>query len=123
VHQITIGFEEILQIGKGRSVLYFIWDEPTYLVGKNTFIDSVLTKIGCINLCSLNRYPEFTELRNPNPDLVFLSSEPFPYTEQHLDKYQKLFPKAKVQLVDGEMCSWYGSRMLLAADYFKGFIL
>jgi ABC-type Fe3+-hydroxamate transport system substrate-binding protein len=123
VHQITIGFEEILQIGKGRSVLYFIWDEPTYVVGKNTFIDSVLTKIGCINLCSLNRYPEFTELRNPNPDLVFLSSEPFPYKEQHLDKYQKLFPKAKVQLVDGEMCSWYGSRMLLAADYFKGFIL
>jgi ABC-type Fe3+-hydroxamate transport system substrate-binding protein len=123
VRQITIGFEEISQVGKGRSVLYFIWDEPTFVVGKNTFIDSVLTKIGFINYCNLNRYPELTELKNPNPDFVFLSSEPFPFTEQHLDKYQKLFPKAKVQLVDGEMFSWYGSRMLLANDYFKGLIL
>jgi ABC-type Fe3+-hydroxamate transport system substrate-binding protein len=119
VRQIKIGFEEILQIGKGRSVLYFIWDEPTFVVGKNTFIDSVLTKIGFVNHCNLNRYPEITELKNPNPDLVFLSSEPFPYTEQHLDKYQKLFPKAKVQLVDGEMCSWYGSRMLASVGYFS----
>jgi ABC-type Fe3+-hydroxamate transport system substrate-binding protein len=123
VRQITIGFEEISQVGKWRSVLYFIWDEPTFVVGKNTFIDSVLTKIGFINYCNLNRYPELTELKNPNPDFVFLSSEPFPFTEQHLDKYQKLFPKAKVQLVDGEMFSWYGSRMLLANDYFKGLIL
>jgi ABC-type Fe3+-hydroxamate transport system substrate-binding protein len=123
LRQITIGFEEISQIGKGRSVLYFIWDEPTYVVGKNTFIDSVLTKIGCINLCSLNRYPELAELINPKPDYVFLSSEPFPFAEQHIEKFQQLFPKAKVQLVDGEMCSWYGSRMLLAQDYFKGLIL
>jgi ABC-type Fe3+-hydroxamate transport system substrate-binding protein len=119
VRQIKIGFEEILQIGKGRSVLYFIWDEPTYVVGKNTFIDSVLTKIGFVNHCNLNRYPEITELKNPNPDFVFLSSEPFPFTEQHLEKFQKLFPEAKVKLVDGEMCSWYGSRMLASVGYFS----
>jgi hypothetical protein len=65
VHQITIGFEEISQVGKGRSVLYFIWHEPTFVVGKNTFIDSVLTKIGFVNYCNLNRYPELIELRNP----------------------------------------------------------
>jgi ABC-type Fe3+-hydroxamate transport system substrate-binding protein len=123
VRQITIGFEEISQVGKGRSVLYFIWDEPSFVVGKNTFIDSILTKIGFLNNCNLNRYPELSKLNNPKPDFVFLSSEPFPFTEQHIEKFQKLFPEAKVQLVDGEMCSWYGSRMLTAADYFKDLIL
>ena len=123
VRQITIEFEEISQVGKGRSVLYFIWDEPTFVVGKNTFIDSLLTKIGFVNHCNLNRYPELSELKNPNPDFVFLSSEPFPFAEQHIEKFQQLFPKAKVQLVDGEIFSWYGSRMLLASGYFKGLIL
>lgn len=123
VHQISKGFEGISEVGMGRSVLYFIWDEPSFVVGKNTFIDSVLTKIGFVNHCYLNRYPELSELKNPNPDFVFLSSEPFPFAEQHIEKFQQLFPKAKVQLVDGEMCSWYGSRMLMAADYFKGLIL
>ncbi len=123
VRQITIGFEEISQVGKGRSVLYFIWDEPSFVVGKNTFIDSILTKIGFLNNCNLNRYPDLSELKNPNPDFIFLSSEPFPFAEHHSEKFQKLFPEAKVQLVDGEMCSWYGSRMLTAADYFKGLIL
>jgi hypothetical protein len=28
-----------------------------------------------------------------------------------------------VILVDGEMFSWYGSRMLLASDYFKSFLI
>jgi ABC-type Fe3+-hydroxamate transport system substrate-binding protein len=118
LRQIRIGFEEISQVGKGRSVLYFIWDEPTFVVGKNTFIDSVLTKVGFINNCDLNRYPELTELKNPNPDFVFLSSEPFPFAEQHIERFQQLFPEAKVQLVDGEMCSWYGSRMLESVRYF-----
>lgn len=123
LHQISKGFEEISQVGKGRSVLYFIWDEPPFVVGINTFVDSILTKIGFVNHCNLSRYPKLTELRNLSPDFVFLSSEPFPFTEQHADKFQKLFPKATVQLVDGEMCSWYGSRMLLAKNYFKGLIL
>jgi hypothetical protein len=77
-----------------------------------------LTKVGFINNCDLNRYPELTELKNPNPDFVFLSSEPFPFAEQHIERFQQLFPEAKVQLVDGEMCSWYGSRMLESVRYF-----
>lgn len=117
--EIALRFNEISSIGKDRSVLYFIWDEPSFVVGKNTFIDSIIEKIGFVNACDLNRYPNLSDFPNPNPDLVFLSSEPFPFTNQHFEKYQKLFPNSKIMLVDGEMFSWYGSRMLEAVNYFK----
>jgi ABC-type Fe3+-hydroxamate transport system substrate-binding protein len=116
--EITQRFKEISSIGKGRSVLYFIWDEPSFVVGKNTFIDSMIEKIGFVNACDLNRYPNLSDLPKPNPDLIFLSSEPFPFNEQHIEKYQKLFPNSKIIFVDGEMFSWYGSRMLEAVRYF-----
>lgn len=117
--QISSNFERLENIGEGRSFLYFIWDEPSYLVGKSTFIDSILSKIGFINYCNINRYPNLSELKVKYPDFVFLSSEPFPFKEEHIEKYKELFPNSKVMLIDGEMCSWYGSRMELAADYFK----
>lgn len=120
--EIAQGFNEIASIGKGRSVLYFIWDEPSFVVGKNTFIDSMLEKIEFVNVCNLSRYPNLSELPTPTPDLIFLSSEPFPFTEQHLEKYQNLFPSSKIMLVDGEMFSWYGSRMLEAIRYFSNFL-
>lgn len=120
--EIAQGFNEIASIGKGRSLLYFIWDEPSFVVGKNTFIDSMLEKIGFVNVCNLSRYPNLSELPTPTPDLIFLSSEPFPFTEQHLEKYQNLFPSSKIMLVDGEMFSWYGSRMLEAIRYFSNFL-
>ena len=67
------------------------------------------------------RYPEMDDyvLENLDPDFVFLSSEPFPFKQQHIDTFQQLFPKAKVSLVDGEMFSWYGSRLLTAGKYFS----
>jgi ABC-type Fe3+-hydroxamate transport system substrate-binding protein len=117
--EITQRFNEISSIGKGKSVLYFIWDEPSFVAGRNTFIDSMIEKIGFVNACNLNRYPNLADLSNPNPDMVFLSSEPFPFTDQHIEKYQKLFPDSKIMLVDGEMFSWYGSRMLEAVGYFE----
>ena len=116
--EIDRGYNEISQIGKRRSVLYFIWDEPSFVVGKNTFIDSVIEKIGFVNACNLNRYPDLSELNKEIPDFVFLSSEPYPFSEQHITKYQNLFPNAKIMLVDGEMFSWYGSRMMEAVRYF-----
>ena len=117
--KITHGFNDISSIGKDRSVLYFIWDEPSFVVGKNTFINSMIEKIGFLNACYLSRYPNFADLSNPNPDFVFLSSEPFPFTNQHIEKYQNLFPNSKIIFVDGEMFSWYGSRMMKSIKYFE----
>lgn len=119
VQNIRNSFQGLNAIGKGKKVLYFIWHEPAFVVGKNTFIDAMIQLLGFENACSLERYPSLEELKNCQPDFVFLSSEPFPFSACHQSFYSQLFPEAKVLFVDGEMFSWYGSRMELAANYFK----
>jgi len=108
------------------SVLYLIWHKPSMVAGNNTFINSVLDYLGFTNVAvKYDRYPALNseKLAALNPEYVFLSSEPFPFKEKHLAFYQTIFPKSKIILVDGEMFSWYGNRMLYAADYFKNLFL
>lgn len=104
-----------------RKVLYLIWKEPYIAVGRNTFIDAMLEEAGFENVVSTERYPEISEMEihNLNPDLIFLSSEPFPFKAEHAINLDKLIGCKKSVLVDGEMFSWYGSRMLKSFDYFK----
>ncbi|MEQ6119104.1 helical backbone metal receptor [Reichenbachiella sp. MALMAid0571] len=104
------------------SVLYFIWHKPSMVAGKNTYIDSVMDYLGFANVADKHeRYPELSKetLSAFKPEFVFLSSEPFPFKEKHLNCYQNIFPESKILLVDGEVFSWYGSRMLYAPEYFK----
>jgi len=103
------------------SVAYFIWNDPGYCAGQNTFIDAMLQRCGLQNYMKEGRYPEFAESEK-QPDLIFLSSEPFPFKDKHIQGYQTQFPDAKVVLVDGEMFSWYGSRLTLAPTYFKSLL-
>jgi ABC-type Fe3+-hydroxamate transport system substrate-binding protein len=102
-----------------KTVLYFIWDDPMFLAGKNTFIDAMLTHVGLNNVCLTERYPALDLEKMDSPDFIFLSSEPFPFQEKHIEKYQNLFPNSKICLVDGEMFSWYGSHLLQFTNYIK----
>lgn len=104
-----------------KSVAYFIWHQPDMLAGKNTFIDEMLLYCGCKNVIDLNRYPSLNQqaLKALKPDAVFLSSEPYPFKEKHVSYFRNIWPTAKVELVDGEMFSWYGSRLLKATEYFS----
>ncbi|MBN7813710.1 ABC transporter substrate-binding protein [Algoriphagus sp. H41] len=105
---------------KGRAV-YLIWDNPKMAAGKKTFIDAMLRFAGFENAIDAERYPtvEESDLASLAPEYVLLSSEPFPFSEKHAQELQLLLPKSKILLVDGEMFSWYGSRLLHAMDYFK----
>jgi ABC-type Fe3+-hydroxamate transport system substrate-binding protein len=106
----------------GQSVLYLIWKDPWMAAGRNTFIHSVLNTIGFRNvLDSKDRYPQLTidEIQQLNPDYIFLSSEPYPFRESHLDQIKRLKLQSKTLLVDGQMFSWYGSRLISAFDYFN----
>jgi hypothetical protein len=58
-----------------------------------------------------------SELLTLNPNLIFLSSEPYPFKQKHIDEIQSVLPSAKIMLVDGEMFSWYGSRLVKAVNY------
>jgi ABC-type Fe3+-hydroxamate transport system substrate-binding protein len=106
------------------TCVYLIWDNPKMVVGKNTFIDSMLSLAGFENVIETNRYPAIADeqLIQLSPEFVLLSSEPFPFKETHRLEIQKLCPKAKVLLVDGEMFSWYGSRLLYSKDYLDGLL-
>ncbi|OOG78445.1 ABC transporter substrate-binding protein [Algoriphagus sp. A40] len=105
---------------KGTCV-YLIWENPKMAAGKHTFIDAMLALAGFENVVLSERYPVMSEdkLLELSPDFLILSSEPFPFMEKHLETYQKLLPNSKILLVDGELFSWYGSRLLYASDYFK----
>lgn len=105
---------------KGTAV-YLIWQDPLTVAGKNTFIDHLMEKAGFTNIIDQERYPSYSieQLQELKPENVLLSSEPFPYKEKHLEEYKRLFPYSDVKLVDGEIFSWYGSRLIKAPDYFE----
>jgi ABC-type Fe3+-hydroxamate transport system substrate-binding protein len=105
-----------------QSVLYLIWRQPWMAAGKNTFIDAMLTTMGLYNVIeSKDRYPVLTtqEIKDLAPHFIFLSSEPFPFNKRHDDEVHQISPTSRNFLVDGEMFSWYGSRLIKAADYFN----
>jgi len=88
--------------------------------GGNTFINDMMQYCRLENIFSnQERYPKITLEDLQNCELVLLSSEPYPFKEKHLKEMQAQIPGLKIIIVDGEMFSWYGSRLLKAADYFE----
>ena len=120
IEMIKTGFGRLTAI-VSRSCLYLIWRNPFIGVGKETFIDDMLTKIGFRNVIERDRYPELnlSKLENLKPEYVFLSSEPYPFREKHLIELRKIFPSSEIRLVDGEMFSWYGSRLIKSVEYLQ----
>lgn len=122
-HLINAGFKDLqtLAVEKNinQTVAYLIWKDPYMFAGKNTFIDDILRKIGLNNVIQQSRYPEIelSKLQNANCQLVFLSSEPYPFKQKHIEEIELILPNAKVMLVDGEMFCWYGSRLVKAVNY------
>lgn len=110
-----------LCMGDGARIAYFIWKDPYMVAGKGTFISDMLERSGFINIIQFDRYPQLTEeeIKELAPERIFLSSEPYPFKEKHLAEFQAICPTANVKIVDGEMFSWYGSRLLLAPPYLK----
>jgi ABC-type Fe3+-hydroxamate transport system substrate-binding protein len=114
------------QITKKR-VAYLIWKDPYMAAANETFIHTLLDFCGFENVASkCTRYPEVTlqQLMNWDLDYLFLSSEPFPFSEQHKQAIEKelnsiLGKKPKLVLVNGEAFSWYGSRLSHFHHYFN----
>jgi ABC-type Fe3+-hydroxamate transport system substrate-binding protein len=123
VAQIASGFAGFQKIAVPKKVAYFIWRNPWMCAGGDTFINNMLEKAGWTNVMAhKDRYPaiDLAELAALQPQLILLSSEPYPFKDQHIAEIKTALPDAEVQLVDGEMFSWYGSRMLKAIPYLRG---
>ncbi|PEN10400.1 cobalamin-binding protein [Longibacter salinarum] len=106
---------------------YLIWCEPYMSVGHDTFIHDVMTRAGFENVfAEATRYPEvsISEIAEANPDVVLCSSEPFPFhqKERFTQDIREAIPDTPVEIVDGQLFSWYGSRLLDAPDYLRDLI-
>jgi ABC-type Fe3+-hydroxamate transport system substrate-binding protein len=120
-------FENFTKTKSIQKVAYFIWANPYMVAGSDTFINYLLCLNKFENIYAnhqnyTGRYPEIIlkKMRlDGDPDLILLSSEPFPFKDEHAFEIGRFSHHAKTVFVDGEMFSWYGSRLLKAIAYFK----
>ncbi len=126
-----------------QSALYLIWRQPYMTVSPETYIHSMLHEAGYRHVIdedwldlrfpegdSARRYPEIgiADIAALQPAHILLSSEPFPFTEKHIDELRQLLravapdwaETVSIRIVDGELYSWYGSRMLTAFREWAG---
>ena len=122
VAAIKMRFDQLPVARAATRTAYLIWQNPYMTAGGDTFIHDMLTHVGFENIFKdRQRYPVVTidEIKNRHCRLLLLSSEPFPFKQAHIEALQKQLPETKIILADGEMFSWYGSRLLLAPEYFR----
>lgn len=106
-----------------KDVVYFIWRDPWMTVSRDTYIARMLDLVGWRTLCHdpAVRYPEvaITPELVERADLFLFSSEPYAFGEADLAAFasETVCPPEKLRLVDGEYCSWYGSRAIAGLDY------
>lgn len=117
-------FKHFIKDKPKKKVAYFIWANPYMAAGNSNFINELLKLNHFINIYEdkEGRYPEVAlkKIRlEGDPDYVLLSSEPFPFKDEHAFEVGRFTHHAKTVFVDGEMFSWYGSRLVKAFDYFK----
>ena len=89
-------------------------------IGADTFISKILEELGFENLFNnQKRYPEIQLEDLKSADLIFLSSEPFPFKEKHIAEIQEVYKNQKIKIVDGEAFSWYGTHIAKCGKYYR----
>lgn len=116
-HDIREAVDEVRRSVEGKRVVRAfvpIWREPWMTFNGDTFAHAVAALCGVENpwTDAPERYPETTleAVEDAGVEAVLLPSEPYAFTEEHLDLFQHLDPAPEVALLDGEALTWYGSR-------------
>ena len=120
--EINLKTYEAFDIPKSENklkVAYLIWKDPYMTVGGDTFISRILEELGFENqFKDQKRYPEVQLEDLKEADLIFLSSEPFPFKEKHIAEIQNICVDQKIMIVDGEAFSLYGSHLAKCGEYY-----
>lgn len=105
------------------SYAYMIWREPWMTLNADTFVSALLGDAGGRNAfaSAVDRYPAISpaDLTSQSPDVVLLSTEPFPFQPKHAEELARLtgIDRERFEIVDGELLSWHGSRTPAGIDY------
>ncbi len=106
-----------------KKVLYLIWRKPWMTISADTYIANTLQLVNWKTVAHDPdvRYPkiDMENILTEDIDLVLFSSEPFPFTIDHVKTFHRQFPDFAGQsaIVDAEMVSWYGSRAIPGLAY------
>lgn len=122
IRQIRTAFSGYRPPRTRPRAVYLIWQDPFMTVGGDTFIHAMMQEAGIENgVAGQQRYPEISisEIKDLHCEWILLSSEPYPFREKHAASLRSLLPGTRVILVDGELFSWYGSRLRYAPGYFE----
>ena len=115
-----------------QNVLYLIWREPWMTVARDTYISAMLRLVNWQTLPDVQggtagaaRYPSF-EFAGANRapwladvERILLSTEPYRFTQAHCEALQRdpRMGGKRIELIDGEMVSWYGARAIEGIAY------
>jgi ABC-type Fe3+-hydroxamate transport system substrate-binding protein len=116
------------------KALYLIWKDPWMIATPNTFIGAMLGQAH-INLwgppatlddeqksVDARRYPAVTleSVAWDEVDCVLVSTEPYRFTRRDAQQITQHTGKP-CYLIDGEMTSWFGTRVIAGMRYLKQF--
>jgi ABC-type Fe3+-hydroxamate transport system substrate-binding protein len=131
--QLTVELEHQLTACQAAAwnaerVLYLIWKDPWMAVASDTYIARTLVcvgwnvTIGPGGWSGAARYPIIPDIEGASQtvDRALLSSEPFMFRQRHVDELRDRL-NVPVDLIDGEMTSWYGSRAIRGLAYLREF--
>jgi iron complex transport system substrate-binding protein len=101
-----------IDVSKIKRVDYLIWKNPWMAIGPQTFIFSVLERLGLAKYL-INRDEKYPVIKQPldttGETFYLFSSEPFPFQRYKRQLEKDLLTGA---IIDGESYSWYGNRSL-----------
>lgn len=127
VDKIHFGQRDLMDFVRDKSsfkVAYFVGKDPFVVAGEGTLTQELLAlnKFENVYATRVEPYPE-VEIRKiriqGDPELVFLPSLPYAFQEEDAFEIGRFTHHGKTIFVEGEMFSWYGTRIAKAFDYFK----
>jgi ABC-type Fe3+-hydroxamate transport system substrate-binding protein len=119
--EIRVAFDSLSDLEPAPAA-YLIWRMPYMVAGGDTFISDVMRRGGLRNVfADQTRYPEVTPrmMSDAGAEVLLLSSEPFPFKDMHAAELARELAHATIELVDGQLFSWYGSRMRYMPAYLR----
>jgi hypothetical protein len=108
-----------------ETVLYAIWKDPWMTVSRDTYVSAMLASVGwkTLPIQADKRYPDIARDDDiwQTVNRIFLSSEPYLFGDEHLSLLRDQWRLSQpIELIDGEMVSWYGVRAIAGLHYLAG---